>query len=288
MGRERRASSWAESAAVVDERRADANQLVGLALASVSYVNIDYRRQDFAPTVKGPRSVTAPAEWREPTWRHPRCDSVDFGVELVTTAQRTFAIAWSPPGDHEGLGIWASSLAGTGLGLDDDVAVWDVGGISGWPSLVHRRVSAVDLHYVPWADDGYWCPRITISFPLAPPFAWRPFRGMNHGMTSPPDPASKAAIPCGRWCPREDSNLRARFGNRISGVPAGPTQSQPVAPVRIAGLAILAESHPDAPDRTTSWDEMWDGPGADPAGGDVSNDPHAQEKRVGAAGRDNG
>ena len=29
----------------------------------------------------------------------------------------------------------------------------------------------------------------------------RPFDGMNRGMTGPPDTASKAAIPCGRWVP---------------------------------------------------------------------------------------
>ena len=45
-----------------------------------------------------------------------------------------------------------------------DVAIWDVGErTTSWTPMVGRRVTAVNLHYIPW-DEGTgsrWCPHIT-------------------------------------------------------------------------------------------------------------------------------
>jgi len=164
MGSHDRSVSWAATETEVDERRAEADHLVGLELASVRYFDLDYRRSDLAPTAVGARLIENPVEWIEPSWRSDDCDTLDYGVELTTTNDRTFAITWDPPGKLEGLNISESPLTGSAIHPDAEVAVWSVGGTSGWEPLVGRRVSAVELHYLPWADDGFWCPRITLSF----------------------------------------------------------------------------------------------------------------------------
>lgn|GEM_PF-2250744 len=157
--------SWADSIAEVESRRSAAKNLVGERVAAVKYFDIDYRREVFAPSERGPREIEAAEEWVEPTWRAPDADTLDYGVELVTSVGSVYSVTWDPPGDREGIGIEALPLAGSALRVDADVAVWDVTRSPGWTGLVGRFVTDVDLNYVPWSDDGgYWCTRIAITF----------------------------------------------------------------------------------------------------------------------------
>jgi hypothetical protein len=158
--------SWAETVDEVEQRRAHASRLVGLELASVRYVDIDYRRHVNAPGARGPRTIVDSREWEEPTWKYPDCDSIDYGVELTTACNRVFSVTWDPPGPREGLGIQESSFLASAVLPGADVAIWDVGHESGWVHLVGQQTSAVRLHYLPWdaAPAGYWCPRITLTF----------------------------------------------------------------------------------------------------------------------------
>lgn len=163
--------SWAPTAEVVEERRAEARGLVGSSLGAVRYYDIDYFRDDLAPGHSGSREIFDDAEWEKPSWAAPDCDSVDFGVDLVTIAGDTFSVTWDPPGRHEGIGIQRTPLLGSALLPDGQFAVWNVGARSRWVSLLGKKVTDVDLHYLPWALDstkssgsGFWCTRVTVSF----------------------------------------------------------------------------------------------------------------------------
>lgn len=55
-------------------------------------------------------------------------------------------------------------MLGSGVARHADVAMWTVGERAvNWAAMVGTRISAVDLHYVPWTegDEGQWCPHIT-------------------------------------------------------------------------------------------------------------------------------
>jgi hypothetical protein len=161
--------SWAASQREVAERVRHAGRLVGQRLTVVRYVDIDYRRDRVAPGWEGLRHIVEAAEWRNPTWRYPGFDSVDFGLELETESGSVFSVTWDPPGMHEGIGLREQPLLGTGVRADAAVAVWDVTGRSGWAALHRAEILDVRPHYQPSdAHEGsYWCPRITIAFPLA-------------------------------------------------------------------------------------------------------------------------
>jgi hypothetical protein len=156
--------SWVATSDDRDERIEHAHQLIGLEVATIHYINLDYSRDDLAPEHLGPRQIIDAQEWQEPTWRFQDCDSVDFGVELHTSDRRVFSITWDPPGEHEGLGIREQPLLGSAIATIAGVAVWDVTKHSNWPSLTGRKVDDVTLNYEDWGEpgEGFWCPRISL------------------------------------------------------------------------------------------------------------------------------
>jgi hypothetical protein len=159
--------SWAASRREVAERVTHARRLVGQRLAVVRYVDIDYRRDQVAPDGEGPRHIIEAGEWRDPTWRYPGFDSVDFGLELETESGSMFSVTWDPPSRYEGIGLREQPLLGTGVRADAAVAVWDVTRRSGWAALRGAEILDVTPHYQPCDEHvgSYWCPRITIAFP---------------------------------------------------------------------------------------------------------------------------
>jgi hypothetical protein len=154
--------SWVATPAEVEEARDHARRLVGLRLAEVRYVNLDYLRPDGSR--EGPRLITSEDEWREATWRYDFGDSVDHGVEFETTCGRVFTVTWDSPGWHEGIWLREVSLIGEAVVADANVAVWPVSRAGRWDRFVGPEVGEVHLAYKPWApDDGYWCSRITVT-----------------------------------------------------------------------------------------------------------------------------
>jgi hypothetical protein len=133
----------------------------------VRYVTLDYRRWELAPNAIGTRVIADASEWLEPPWRYHNCDSVDLGVELTTTGNRVFSITWDALGCHESIGLREQPLLGFRFDEDRDVAIWDVSERSRWqPHLTREVIQNVDLHYLPWGDEGFWCPRITLGFDI--------------------------------------------------------------------------------------------------------------------------
>jgi hypothetical protein len=159
-----RARAWVATETEADERREHARRIVGTVIVGVRYVTLDYRRSELARDVKGPRLVTDESEWLSPPWRYDDYDSVDFGVELTTTDGRTFSVTWDPLGDRESIGLRAEPLFGLRFDGDRDAAMWDVVDRSRWHTFTHTPVRSVELHYLPWGDEGQWCPRITLGF----------------------------------------------------------------------------------------------------------------------------
>lgn len=99
------------------------------------------------------------------TWLCNGFDAVDYGFEVLTDAGAVFSLTWDPPGEREGIGLQRTPMLGSGVRRDADVAIWDVGERApSWAPMVGRRVTGVDLHYVPWEEGrgSFWCPRITI------------------------------------------------------------------------------------------------------------------------------
>ena len=145
--------------------RDNVHAFVAAELVAVRYLALDYTRIDMAPDHRGPRAITDPIEWVAPDWTHILGDGVDYGVELDLSSGRTLAISWEPPGNHESLDLFAGKLIGSVLDDEPDVAVWEVTTRSRWSHLVGNAITAIDLHYVPWApNDGYWCTRVTLEF----------------------------------------------------------------------------------------------------------------------------
>jgi hypothetical protein len=164
---ERRVWSWAASEAEAEVRRRDANELVGERIRAVRYYTLDYRREELHPELidRGPRIIDAESEWTEPTWLYGGFDAMDYGLEVTADSGAAFSLTWDLPGDREGIGLQRTPMLGSGVRSDADVAIWDVGErASSWTPMVHRRVTGVDLHYVPWdeARGSLWCPHITL------------------------------------------------------------------------------------------------------------------------------
>ena len=160
--------SWAASDVEVEARRRDADELVGECVRAVRYYSLDYRRDELHPELigDGPRVIDADVEWSEPTWLYDGFDAVDYGLEITTDSGAVFSLTWDPPGEQEGIGLQRIPMLGSGVRSDADVAIWDVGGRSAsWVPMVGRRVTGVELHYVPWdeARGSFWCRRITFN-----------------------------------------------------------------------------------------------------------------------------
>ena len=160
---EHRSWSFAPSAAERDARIRDAQPLVGLRLARVRYFDLDWI--DYPTSA---RTIVEPQEWQQPPWRHPTCDTIDWGLELESTTGRVFSISWDRPvGDSMGISE-QPMLDGCGD------AIWDVTERSRWRNHIGHVISGITLHYFPWSPtgvweddrwpDGWWCPRITIDF----------------------------------------------------------------------------------------------------------------------------
>ena len=143
--------------------REEANDLVGEVIARVSYVDIDDRVDEFRAGAPGPRRIERDAEWADPAWRHPACDSVVHGVEIETLSGRRFTVWSDAPGAGEGLMLRELPLLGNALNNDADVAIWDVSVRSSWVDLVGKAVTAVELHYAPRDESGArWCDWISV------------------------------------------------------------------------------------------------------------------------------
>lgn len=163
-GRMGRTWSFASSAAEVEKRRHEANELVGETLAAVRYQTIDYDRHHVTPGMRGQRMIEHESEWANPCWRHIGFHAVEFGIEIDTAGGKFFSVTWDPPGPVESLGIQPESLS-SALRPDADVAVWDVTAHDAWRDLVDCRVDEVTLHYEPWGvgTQSFWCPQITLT-----------------------------------------------------------------------------------------------------------------------------
>jgi hypothetical protein len=149
-----------------EARRLDARALVGERIRAVRYYTLDYRRHELHPELidGGPRTIDTESEWDEPTWLFAGFDAMDYGLEITTDSGTTFSLTWDPPGEREGIGLQRMPMLGSGVRGDADVAIWDVGGRTvSWTPMVGRRVTGVDLHYVPWDEErgSLWCPHMT-------------------------------------------------------------------------------------------------------------------------------
>jgi hypothetical protein len=124
------------------------------------------RRHELHPELidGGPRILDAESEWNEPTWLYDGFDAMDFGLEVTTESDAAFSLTWDPPGDREGIGIQRIAMLGSGVRSDADVGIWEVSErATSWTPMVGKRVTVVDLHYVPWDKErgSLWCPHIT-------------------------------------------------------------------------------------------------------------------------------
>ncbi len=156
--------SWAPDRAGVEERLNVASRLNGSRLRAVRYFDIDYGRGTLAPHWRGPRQVVDEDEWKDPSWRFPDCDSIDYGLELETESGRIFSVTWDSPGEREGVGIDEVPLIGSGFQDDADVAVWDVRDRSRWHGFIGQEIVAVQPRYRSWPPSGFWCSRIAVQF----------------------------------------------------------------------------------------------------------------------------
>jgi hypothetical protein len=138
-----------------------ASRLVGLHVAGVRYLTIDYERWQRAPESTGRRLIVDDEEWRSPSWSYSSGDSVDFGVELVMQEELTFSLSWKGPGPREGLAVQDGIID-----RHANAAVWDVANRSRWSRLIGHAVSDVVPHFARWGqiDSELWLPRISISF----------------------------------------------------------------------------------------------------------------------------
>ncbi len=156
--------SWVSTLEEVEQRRQVASCLAGLQLAAVRYCQIDYALPDRPDGLDGPRQVVSDSEWQDPTFRYAFGDSTDFGVELETTCGRLFTVSWDSPSWHEGIWLRQVPLVGYAVQFDANCAIWDVSDAGRWDRFIGQEITAVRLHYRPWApNDGFWCTRITVT-----------------------------------------------------------------------------------------------------------------------------
>src|SRR6185436_4890813 len=94
---------WAATADIVAQRRALANEMIGLALTKVRYLNIDYTGQQTADRPAGPRFIDNPDEWAQPTWGYGSIHVLDFGIEFEMNEGSVYSAGWDVPGDIESM-----------------------------------------------------------------------------------------------------------------------------------------------------------------------------------------
>jgi hypothetical protein len=157
--------SWAANSTERDAWVSFVRQLEGFAVQTVRYVDIDYRRTEFAEDRPGARVITDEAEWADPTFVFPGGHTIDFGVELVGEDDRTFSVTWDPPGITEGLALHAEPLFPDVVSDAAATAVWDVTHRTAWKHFVDQPIDAVKVHYEPWDDEGaWWCRQLDLVF----------------------------------------------------------------------------------------------------------------------------
>jgi hypothetical protein len=153
---------FAQDELVLIERRATARSLVGQHIVRVAYVDIDYRGWDLGYRDQSSRRmITAAAEWSEPTWDAGTFHHLDFGIELRTDQDETWAITWDSPNPVGGESIRLQRTP-----VSEGGAVWDVTDWEPWRSCITSPVSDVALRYHRWSDhsEGFWCTRVSLSF----------------------------------------------------------------------------------------------------------------------------
>jgi hypothetical protein len=156
--------SWAKDADDVEVRRAHAQNVVGAEIARIRYFTLDYFRWEVAPEFHGPRTIEDQKEWDKPCWSYPGFDTLDFGLEIESTAGEIYSVTWDPPGNHEGIGISKALMVPSGLAQDAPAAIWDVTERSRWKAFVGRSIDSITMNYLPWSTQGeFWCTRITIE-----------------------------------------------------------------------------------------------------------------------------
>jgi hypothetical protein len=125
---------------------------------------LDYDRLASGSEVPGPRVIQKDEEWRDPPWKRPGFDTLDWGLELETDNGLIYSVTWDPPGMREGIGISQAPLIGTALTDDASAAIWDVTEHSKWTSVVGQPVDNVTMRYLPWDQHGsFWCTRVTLD-----------------------------------------------------------------------------------------------------------------------------
>jgi hypothetical protein len=142
------------------ERRAVARSLVGRRIVQVVYVDIDYRGWDLGHRDQSSRrTITDEAEWSDPTWDAGLFHHLDFGIELTTDRDETWAITWDSPSDGESIRLQRDPVSERG-------AVWDVTDWDPWRTCISSPFSDVALRYHRWSDNspGFWCTRVSMFF----------------------------------------------------------------------------------------------------------------------------
>ena len=143
------------------ERRTTARSMIGQHLVRVDSVDIDYRGWELGHRDQSSRRrITDAAEWSDPAWDAGTFHHLDFGIELVTDRDETWAITWDSPGSEgESLRLQRTPVREAG-------ALWDVTEWEPWRSCMSSPVSEVAHRYQPWSDNArpFWCSRISIFF----------------------------------------------------------------------------------------------------------------------------
>jgi hypothetical protein len=157
--------SWA-----VDERERDewisrVRKIEGTRLGRVRYLDLDYRRDEFAHGSVGSRVIVDRREWAQPNWDFPGGHTVDFGIELVAESDRVWSVGWIPPGRMEGLAVYEGAMVPVAISAEASVAVWDVTEHTPWNALLGRPIESVQVEYERRGDSGsWWCSQIALGF----------------------------------------------------------------------------------------------------------------------------
>jgi hypothetical protein len=160
-----------------------AQSLVGLRLATVRYVEIDY----------------ASMEYPAPAYdRMPDVDSLDYGLDLAFEGGRVVGFTWGQEFE-----MYDLELAEGGI-PKGDAAVWDVSETSRWRSFVGSRINRVEVE---WIEDEERSVVLSGRSARIPLLLLR--RSLLKSIAQPASPSPLAdPMP-------EGLSLRARLGRRV-------------------------------------------------------------------------
>lgn len=96
-----------------------------------------------------------------PTWDAGTFHHLDFGVELTTDRDETWAITWDSPNPVDGESIRLQRDAASESG-----AIWDVTEREPWRLCLSSPITDIALRYHRWSDHsaGFWCSRVSLYF----------------------------------------------------------------------------------------------------------------------------